>query len=142
ERADRFGDALVVDRFRQPVMGGRASGVAGQLEIDHEHAIDPLLPVVRADGGLDAQALDEDRVGHVGGASSDRSQRARAASAPVAAIASLRRAQPAYAIIAALSVQNSGRGKYTLAPRLAASATRRSRSRRFAPTPPATTSAR
>ena len=51
-------------------------------------------------------------------------------------------AGPATAIIAALSVQNSSRGKYTCAPSAVASRVSRARSSRLAPTPPATTSAR
>src|SRR5581483_3378281 len=66
--------------------------------------------------------------------SSGSAPKARPSSAPAAS-----RRAPASAIIAALSVQNSNRGKSTSTPASAPSAAIRSRSRVFADTPPETT---
>src|SRR5688572_28410451 len=75
-----------------------------------------------------------------GGRSSSSDHRACARTGRSSRSPAARRWWPASAIIAALSVQNSGRGKNARARAAASLAVSASRSRRLAPTPPATTS--
>src|SRR5260221_14792560 len=158
ERQHALGDLLVVDRVCDRVALCRARAVGGKLQIDDDGLPDAPLPVDEADAALAFQSAQEQPViaagGHeapidagngecgpvCGGCSSASGQRARTLKAASSRSPARRRSNPATAIIAALSVQNSGRGKNTCAPRTVSSRLSRSRSSRLAPTPPATTS--
>src|SRR5260221_1438553 len=158
ERQHALGDLLVVDRVCDRVALCRARAVGGKLQIDDDGLPDAPLPVDEADDALAFQSAQEQPViaagGHeapidagngecgpvCGGCSSASGQRARTFRAASSRSPARRRSNPATAIIAALSVQYSGRGKNACPPRAATSRRRRSRNSRLAPTPPATTS--
>src|SRR5256885_887233 len=117
ERHHPLGHLLVVECVGDLVADRRVPAVHRQLDVEHHGLLDAALPVDEADDALGGQAVQEDPViglgdaSHGGSAGSDSSgQRARAWMARPSCSPACRRANPATAIIAALSVENSMRG--------------------------------
>src|SRR5690606_28645287 len=141
-------DCLVVQGVVDRVAGGRDAVVERHLDVEYQRLADPPLPVVDTDQRVDLQAFDEylvhcDSVSvmrgrHTAG-SVAMSQREVTITEAFSFWPACSRSAPAKAIIAPLSVQNSGRGKHTRPPRRSAICSSFARRLRLAPTPPATT---
>jgi hypothetical protein len=112
-----FRELLIVQSAVDAVAAGRDAGVSANLEVDADDLLDPPFPLPEADDRLDAKLAQEDlvpllsfvlwRLSYGGGWSSSSGQRGRATILGICA-PSARRHQPAYAIMAPLSVHSAG----------------------------------
>src|SRR5699024_4085958 len=139
QRPHALGYGLVIARIGDVVARGGTGHVSGELQIEHEPLADAPLPLENADAGLDLKRLDQYSI-HTclpsqGGVSSSSGQRARTRLSPGRSPAASRR-QPAWAIMAPLSVHRFGAGNIARAPRDPAIPCNASRRRRLAATPP------
>ena len=137
-------DSLVVQGIVDGIRERGLGDVGAELDVHDNGLLDLPFPVENADDGLGLQSVNENFIHAttqtpLQSPMAVSSQLARALMPNPLRMPAASRMQPASAIMAPLSVQNSVRGKYSSASESRTTVASRSRNRRFAPTPPATT---